>query len=890
MHQARRAPPPPSSVTRLAVIVLFFLSGACGLIYEVVWMRMLTLVFGATAFATATILAAFFAGLALGSFYFGQVADRARSTLRAYALLEGGVGVFAFLMPFILDALTGVFVAASRHLALGYYGLSALRFALSFLVLMIPATLMGGTLPVVVRFFTTADGRVGWNVGRLYAVNTFGAVVGTVSAGFFLILLLGVRETTYVAGAVNLAIALAVLSMARHLDAEAPDAMGRPGEETEAEAGLPIGVAAPPTSGSTDATPTVPMARLVLWAVGISGFCALALEVLWTRALVFFLDNSTHAFTTMLTAFLLGIAIGGALIARFVDSGRALLARLGVILVLVGLTAAVAIPVLSHSTPVLQTMARVRPDAMLAWKWMGMRFAVSLAVMLVPTVLMGMTLPLAARICTGRPEGVGTALGSVYASNTLGGVLGSVAAGFLLIPALGLRDGILLVAAAQVVLGGILVLAQPGLGLGRTARLATGAGLTAAAAVAVLLLRGAMTLTSYVERLDSAEVLSYREGVGATVKVFSDTLGARYLSIDGFPVAGTSLGLLDAQGALSNLPMLLSDVPGARVNLVGFGAGGASWGVLQYGASRVDCVELVPDVPAAARWFPDVNHGVLHDPRFNLILGDGRNYALVNDHTYDVISIDATSPKMAGNGSLYTLEFYRLLKARLSDDGLVVQWLPIHLLSDAEVRMTANTFMKVFPHTTLWLSALRHHGILVGTSKKLKIDYTALGAKLARPGVRDELSPLKVNGPLDVTGGFVMGEERLATYVAGARVNTDDHPYLEFTPAMAYFLSTKYLVENLVNFRRYRESPVSLLVDTGDTDQERATVAGEVQRRFEATQHSIGGDIYFYLGMTAQAGIEYGTALKIDPSEKNWANPVWLGASGGASSPKVRSP
>lgn len=845
--------PPGDRAVRRTLLVLFFLSGACGLVYEVVWMRMLTLVFGATAFAAAAILASFFAGLALGSFWFGRLIDRGHDPLRVYGLLEAGVGVFAFLMPALLAGVTEIYVLIAREVGLGWYAISLVRFALAFTVLLVPATLMGGTLPVVVKFFARRESRLGRDIGRLYAINTFGAVVGTMAAGFFLILLLGVRETAYVAGTVNLLIAGVVLWMAWR-------ARGARVAEAEPAAPLPA---------------PLPGARLALWAVGISGVCALALEVLWTRSLVFFLDNSTHAFTTMLTAFLVGIALGSALVARFIDGRRRLLADLGVIELLIGASALLAMPVLVNATPVLRRLADASPDATLWWRWSALRLLTSLSVMLVPTVLMGMTVPIAARICAPGVAGVGGALGRVYAFNTLGGVAGSVLAGFVLIPWLGLRDGILLIVGANVLLGAVLVLADEGVRHRTAARVAVALTLVATGAVAVPLARGGMTLTSFVEELDTESVLHYDEGVGGTVKVFADENGDRYISIDGFPVAGTSLGMLDAQKALGNIPMLLSAAPGARVNLIGFGAGGASWAVLQYDVSRVDVVELVPEVPRAAGWFPTVNHGVLEQPRLNLILGDGRNHALVTDETYDVISIDATSPKMAGNGNLYTLEFYRMLRERLTDRGLVVQWLPFHLLSDAEMRMTTRTFMSAFPHSTLWLSAIRHHGILVGTVDELRIDYTALQRKLERPGVREELAPLRAASAVDVLSWFVMGEDALEEYAAGARLNTDDRPYLEFTPAMNYFMSTRYVVKNLVELRERRESVLPLLVNVGRDAEEAASVVQAVQRRFDAVQHSIAGDVLYYAGRTEEARAAYAAALAIDPEDRNWASPAW---------------
>lgn len=871
---------PPGAGVRRLLLALFFLSGACGLIYEVVWMRMLTLVFGATAFATSTILASFFAGLAVGSFWFGRVVDRGRDPLKVYALLEVGVGVFAFLMPVLFAGITVVYVAASRALDLGYYPANLLRFVLAFGVLVVPAALLGGTLPAVVRFFVRRpDGvdpagaeppyeRLGWNVGLLYAVNTFGAVVGTVAAGFFLILLLGVRETAYVAGVVNLVIAAVVWMMARRME--------------EGREGTVPGDTDPPVTGAGPLSPG--LARLALWAVGVSGFCALALEVLWTRALVFFLDISTHAFTTILTAFLVGIALGSLAVARLVDRRRRLLAWLGGIVGLLGVTAVLALPTLNHLTPVLERMMGMSLDAALPWKWAGMRFLTALAVVLVPCVLAGMTLPVVTRIYTRSVEVVGASLGTVYAVNTLGGVLGSVAAGFLLIPAVGVQNGVFLVAGIAVLLGGILVTADPL--TGRTGRwgAAAGTALLLGLGTAFAVVRGPTVLTSWFEGRESVEVLSYDERIGATVKVFENATGERQISVDGFPVAGETVVLQDIQKALGHLPLLLSDVPSPRVNIVGFGAGGTSWAVTLYDPAVVECVELVPAVPDAAGWFEAINHGVLDDPRYTLIRGDGRNHALVSVATYDVITIDATSPKMAGNGSLYAFEFYSLMKERLSERGILVQWLPLHLLSPAELRMTARTFMEAFPHTTLWLTPLRQYGILVGTQEELRIDAEGLRARLERPEVLAELAPLAVRDVVDVLSWFVMGEDALARYAEGARINTDNHPYLEFSPAMAYFTGVLFQARNTQELAARRESVVQYLVAgetrVAESDPGASEVAGlfeRVERRHRATELSLRGDILILLGRRDEAIMAYRRAMAIDPGDKGIRNPIWWG-------------
>lgn len=855
-------PSPPGTGLRFTILTLFFLSGACGLVYEVVWMRMLTLVFGATAFATSTILASFFSGLALGSFSFGRIIDRGGNPLKIYAILEAGVGIFAFLMPWFFAGLEEVYIQAYRQFDLGFGALSFLRFVLSFLVLLIPATLMGGTLPVMVKYFVRRKERLGWNVGALYALNTFGAVVGTVSAGYFLILYLGVREAAYLAGTVNLVIAALVWVLYRRSILPSGEEGLRQEETVSDEAPAPSMV-------------SPRLARLVLWAVGISGFCSLALEVFWTRALVFFLDNSTHAFTTILTAFLLGIALGSSVIARFVDTRKRLVTWLGVVEILIGISAILAIPILNHSTPVIQRLLGTAVDAALPWKWMGMRFVTTLSVILVPTLLIGATFPLVTKIYTLNLKRVGTALGNVYSMNTVGGVFGSLAAGFLLIPTIGMQNGIILMSAINVAVGMALLFADPQLAPRRRTVLAGGLGMVFAGLAFFYLTSGALQLTSYTERVEAREVLFYEEGVGATVKVFVNEDGDRLVSINGFPVAGEPLGLQDAQKPLAHLPLLLVEADNPRVNLVGFGAGGASWGVMQYDVEAVDCVELVPAVIHAAEYFPSVNHGVVGMEGYNIILGDGRNYAAVTDKTYDVISIDATSPKMAGNGSLYALDFYQLLRRNLNPGGMVVQWFPLHLLSDREARMTTRSFMEVFPHSSLWLTPLRQHAILVGTEEPLEIDFQRLERRMEEVGFQEEFADLHVTDANDLLSWFVMGNEALERYVGETRINSDNHPYLEFSPAFAYFVADLYKADNMEVMRKNRESVLPYLINLGDTEEEGAEVREMVQRRYEATQHSMRGDVLLTLGRRDDAMVEYNLARMIDPTDKNWLHPVW---------------
>lgn len=811
----------------LFILAVFFISGACGLLYEVVWMKKLTIVFGGTALAISTTLAAFMSGLALGSFYFGRLVDRSQHPLRIYAFLELGTGLFAFLMPLLLSLLDKLYVFIYQNITADYLWMSLARLVLSLLILLIPATLMGGTLPVITRFLVRRFGELGSRAGQLYFINTLGAVAGTFATGFFLIVWLGINEAAYLAGGLNILIAAAVLVLDRRaVSAGFPEV-------------APIYAAADSdnsTEKSNEPQYSPGIARLAMWAFAISGFCSLAYEVLWTRALVYILDNTAQAFTTMLVAFLLGIALGSLAVTRFVDRTRHLLVLFGLAEVLIALLALISIPVFVN----LGANIGGPPGSIFyanysLWQWVSIRFGRSLLVMLLPTLLMGMTFPIASKLYTRSTAGVGTAIGNIYSANTVGGVFGSFAAGFALIPWIGVYHSVMLVAAINTAIGLALLLAEPAMKPGSRFKTAVASAVCFITTLAVLLSSGQIIFASPIEQQYPYQILYYKEGIGSTVKVYQDIFADKTISIDGFPVAGTIQRHEDAQRSLGNLPLLLSRVSRPRVNLVGFGAGGASWAATLYAPSVIDCVELVPSVVQTAKFFPEVNHGVMDNPAFNLILDDGRNYLLVTDKKYDVITVDATSPKSAGSGNLYTREFYESCRSRLDDNGLVVQWLPFHLLSEDEIKMTARTFMSVFPHASLWFSFQRSYYIMVGTQSELAIDFRLLQNKMADEKIKAELAPLYITDSYDMLSAFIMGEKELADYASGGRLNTDDHPYLEYSQTMAYFYTDDIARQNLSSIARLRQSVLPYLTNLGANEAEVAEVKAMLQARFDAT-------------------------------------------------------
>jgi spermidine synthase len=790
-----------SNVLLFLVLLVFFISGFCALVYEVAWLKVLSLVFGVTSLATATTLASFMAGLGLGSYFLGKAADSVRRPLKLYGLLEIGIGIFAFLMPSIFSGLDTIYGFVYQNLTTSYFWLSVVRLVLSFTVLLIPTFFMGGTLPVITRYLVRRHEEFGKRISQLYFINTLGAVCGALAAGFVLLYYFGVAESAYLAGTINLLIGILFLFLDKREESYIAD-----NHEIVARQDF--------SSHASSQT------QLILWVIGISGFCSLAYQVIWSRALVYILDNTAHAFTTMLVAFLLGLALGSLAVSRWLDKARNPALILGAIEIGIGFFGMVSIPLfMSWGAGIgggLSGELVFPTDNQTTWALI--RLLRSLSVMLLPTFLMGMTIPLATAIYSRAYAVVGDAVGRVYAVNTIGSVVGSFGAGLLLIPVLGVYGSSVFIAVINTVIGLAIVLNHSFESSNVKVKVSVLSVLPALIVFAFLISRGNITLSSIVESQFPNNILFYKEGVAATVKVYEEEerkdnrlVISKTISINGFPVAGTIASHVDGQKTLGNLPFLLSSVDSPRVNIIGFGAGGSAWASTLYPTTVVDLVELVPDVISGARNIPEVNHGAMDNSKVNIIYDDGRNYLNRTKKTYDIISVDATSPKSAGSGSLYSLEFYKSATQRLSDDGIMIQWMPYHLMTEADVKMIGRTFKSVFPEATLWFSFTRHYYVMIGTKKELKINFERLQKLAADSKVQGELNEVDASDAYDVLATFLMSADGLARYVGEGPLNTDNHPLLEYDPATIYLDSDKPVIANLNSTRTLREKPFRFL-------------------------------------------------------------------------------
>lgn len=868
-----------------AIYVLFFLSGATALVYQVVWVRSLTLVFGGSHQAVTAVLAIFMAGLALGSYTIGRVVDRVRQPLRLYGLLELGIATSALAFAGLVQVYPAIYVPLARGRDDAILYLSAVRALFATVALIVPTTLMGGTLPVLARFASRQPETLRRSLSLLYGLNTLGAVLGTLLASFVLLRLYPVSVTLALAVAANVGIGLASLALQRRLPGPAGPADGAP-----ATAGRPVdgpGAAAATAPGHALAC------RLVLWGIGISGFCALGYEVLWTRVLTLAIGASVYGFTIMLVAFLTGIALGskayGLLLARGAGPapapGRAI-AWFGAVQVAIAITAFLVtvslrdVPVTAIRLQGLIAGSGMDPFAVRVWS----SFALAFLSMVVPAFFMGAAFPLAGEVHARYRQTVGRAVGEVLAYNTVGAILGAAISGFALIYLFGIERSLQLLAVLNAGTG-LTVLAS----LGRTRRpavvaaMATVAALTGLAASpggfriwdtrALAIFRSNQpdlfaTPEKVREAVENTDVLYYAEGVESIVSVVRVKGGEQSFLTNGRVEASSHLQAQQCQFTLGHLPVLLARDP-RRVLVVGTGSGMTLGATAAHpGVERVTLVEIEPRVIGVARAFAAYNHRVLDSPKLRVVFNDGRNFLMTTRETFDVITADPIHPWFRGAGYLYTTEYFKLAAQRLNPGGVIAQWLPIYELTPDDLRSVVRTFQQHLRHTLLWLT--HYDAELIGSNSPLVVDEAELDRRIAAaPAVAADLRNVVMGSATDLLSYFVMGTEGMARFSRGGVLNTDDRLYLEFSAPFS-IASPAVMAANVRALTAHRESLLPYLRAPADP-----AARQEQRQRWEAQEGAArAGDLALALFLGGKAGDPaFGRALAELDRRHSWYAP-----------------
>ncbi len=802
------------------IAVCFVFSGATGLIYEVLWARMLGLVFGATTLGISAVLAAFMGGLALGSALAARFAAKIARPVRAYALIEFAVGLYALAVPLLFRGIDRVYAEAWQHFHPGFYGAAWSRFALATTVLVIPTALMGATLPVLVGALQRSLEQSASAVARLYMWNLAGAIIGAIGAGFFLLPRYGVSATIWIAAATNLGIGLA----AWLLDSKSVDFRKGAADQV-------------PHDRSEEINRPLPQAVLTFWlfCAVISGFVTISMQIVWSRMLAMIIGSSTYAFSIVLTLFLSGLALGAYLVSTKKTPGR-LRRQVLVIEILTAFTLFLSLLITSAMPNFLiSTGLKLGINS-----WTGLlalQIAAAALLILLPAILMGMIMPLvlmwAGSTRQQRPDELASEpspssvslVGRSYALNTVGAIAGAVVTAFLLIPGTSTRFTVFCAAALCLVTAGIAYeprRATADRALARSLAIGAAAFLVVAMFAAwprlnlnalsagaydsyVRVLaksRGSVTENDQSQDGGNHQLLMYEEGRTATVSVRRDW-GITSVAINGRTNASDADDM-PTQVMVGQLGGLIAARPG-RALLVGFATGVTAGSVLQSPIESVDCVEIEPAAVTSSHFFEHVNNRPLDDPRLHLIIDDARTYLRVNPGTYDLIISEPSHPWVPGVANLFTREFFTLGRERLRDDGVFVQWLQTYQLSTESLRSVLATFHQVFPHVAVFRVQGAAKGkdlILMGSRQTLSLNR--VDDRMRDPRTKADLARVGIQTAEDVRAWFVCDENELGPAVAGAIINTDDNMHVETVAPREAFRPT--MEENAVWIEGLRKS------------------------------------------------------------------------------------
>ena len=715
-----------------------------GLVYQVLWLRRLSLVFGVTVYAASTVLAAFMAGLAIGSLLAGRVLRRKVPALQAFGVAEILVGITGLASPWLLEAASALYQQVHRAAPESLEWLTVARLVCSFVILAVPTTLMGTTLPLlsaaVSGFLSPSASHrsTGSTIGVLYALNTAGAMAGTIVTGFYLIPAIGIQRAFLAAALTNVMVGGIALWLGR---AQPTATVSEPG------------VAPPAMDESAGLFP------VLYWVVAISGLASLGLEVLWFRLMLQFVTATSEAFTAMLATVLAGIAIGG------VVASRMLRRRINLPFWLTVTQAVTGVATVASMSVLLWTVA-AGWNTMLLWR------AVGIAI-LAPAIAMGVGFSLAlgaasrAHSTESGAIGIADRVGRLYALNVVGAIVGSLAAGFLLLPWLGAMHALVALSACYVASAALLAASH------RTTRSAITVVLALIAFIPVARDIGDPFKIAIDRRYGDLLPEFWRdEGVQTAVSVRATRL-QHVLYLDGLHQANDQPAMVKLHRTLGHLPMVLQGAP-VDVLVVGMGGGATPGAVSQHPGARVQVVELSASVAKAAPFFAHVNYDLLTQPNVTLRIDDGRSFLTFTDRRFDVITADVIQPGHAGAGHVYSREYFSLVRRALKPGGVVLQW--IGKRPSVEYKLIMRTFLDVFPHATLWNDG----EFMVGTLQPLKLDPGTLDRMRAEPRTREALDAIGLTSFDVLRTWYTAGAGEMRTFVGPGPLLTDDRPLVEY--------------------------------------------------------------------------------------------------------------
>lgn len=756
---------------------MFAGSGCAALIYEVVWFQLLQLVIGSSAVSLGVLLGTYMGGMCVGSLLLSRVISRREHPLRVYGLLELGIGFFGVAVLFVIPMLNGIYMAAVSD------GLPSilLRGLVAGICLLPPTILMGASLPAIGRWVESTAEGVSW-LGLFYGGNIAGAVFGCLFAGFYLLRVHDMAVATYVAAGIN--IAVAVTSFALRSRA-AYTALEQPAKNASSKKSWPVYA-----------------------AIAISGLCALGAEVVWTRLLALMLGATVYTFSLILAVFLIGLGIGssgGSVWTRKLKRPRIALAASQLALAFAVAWTAYAVSELIPSWP-FNPLAVANP-----WRLFRVDFMMSLFAVLPPALLWGLSFPLALASLANKEQDSGALVGEVYAANTVGAILGAVGFSIVLIPWIGTQGSQQALIALSVV-AALIVFYKSGLsGSGYF-------GVAAATLIAIILFATVSEVPwlaiAYGRRMslqtDPGRPLYIGEGRNSSVVVSQLPGGQIYFHVSGKVEASTEPYDMRLQRMLGHIPALIHKGP-QSVLVVGFGAGvTAGTFVVHPEVENITICEIEPLIPqASSRYFATENHDVFHDRRTHMIYDDARHFILTTDQKFDIITSDPIHPWVKGTATLYSKEYFELVKKHLNPGGVITQWVPLYESDFETVKSELATFFDVFPNGTIWGNDISGEGydlVLLAQTEPTKINLDSLEERLRRDDyklVRQSLAEVNFHNVPQLLGTYAGQASDLKQWLEGAQINRDLNLRLQYLAGMGLnFDKPGYVYSEMLMRRR----------------------------------------------------------------------------------------
>jgi spermidine synthase len=865
---------------RTKILTIFFFSGISGLIYEIIWSRILAQIFGSSIYAITIILSIFMAGLAAGSFIFGKIIDKNRKipNLKFYALLELGIAISASFSLLLLPLIKNIYIFFYNSLGNESIILNLVRFFSAACILIIPAILMGGTLPVLLKSIVKDEKTSAIDVGIFYGINTLGAAAGVILSAFYFIENVGVHETFFIAVLINLSISIIIFFFYKNFENDliklnkssgtaksVTEPTKKSGYKDKTDKKNPVSTDKKVTDKDI-AQAYFPKSKSFLYVLiisyGFSGLISLALETLWTRSLIFFIGSSTYAFSIILINFLLGIAIGSFLMTLFIKKINNSILTCAILEILLAITSLLSI-LLFHRYSNENLNISLTADPLFLGSLnsgFSLIFLKTFYIVFPSTLIMGMLFPLVNQIYNRTFRNFGANIGKIYSSNTIGTIFGSLLAAFVFIPVFGVSLSIALFSIINIIIGLVIFhYTNPS-----KIKLLFFYPIPFLFIISLFFLPYLKEFKSDTER-SGDKTLYYKEDISATVKIYQDEEGFKSMSVNGMMIGGTQMKTMRKQVLLAHLPMLFHPKP-EKVLTVGLGTGITLNELSLYHPKRLDCVEIVDAVKVGSHYFNETNENIIKKDNTAIHIEDGRNFLLTSNEEYDVIIDDSMLRReSAGNGPLYSDEYYQDCYKHLGKNGIFCQWLPLYL-EKPTYQMVLRTLKKNFPYISLFY--LGHAAVVqIATKEELKINIDLIKEKLNDSKIAHHLNLVEMDNIEAIIKSLLIDNSNLDKILGTGELNSDNNPLVEFRVPKEKGLE-KTFSDNLLELAPYRPQSIPAIFNFSE-NSENTILKNRINKYWNSFHYILSGAIFTHAGDTKNGQLQYLKALEIDSTDKH---------------------